>query len=197
MPVAMRALRFLPALAWTLCIAWFSSDRWAAARTEVEVASWLGLLLPWLSPEAVAMGHWLLRKSAHAVEYALLALLWSRALEGWRRPLALAVATALLDEAHQSTSLLREGSAADVLVDAVGAGLALGVLRGGLAATAALAGTAGLWMAAIGGTAMLVAHALAGVDSRWLWLTTPAAWALLGWGWRRRRATTAPGAAPP
>ena len=193
----MRAARFLPALIWTLCIAWFSTERWAAARTEVEVAGWLGLLLPWLSPDAVAVGHWLLRKSAHAVEYALLALLWSYGLEGWRRPLALVVATAFLDEAHQSTTMLREGSAADVLVDAVGAGLALGVLRGGLAATAALAGTALLWVAAIGGTAMLAVHALAGVDSHWLWLTTPAAWALLGWDWHRRRATTAPGAARP
>ena len=66
--------------------------------------------------------------------YAILAALWFRALRGERRlalpisawaTLAVSVAWAILDELHQSTVASRTASATDVMLDAVGAALAL------------------------------------------------------------------------
>src|SRR6266853_6651556 len=71
---------------------------------------WLRALAPWAAPEQIAALHWLARKAGHVGEYAVLALLWRRALApaGWRGPFLLAVLTAALDEAHQTTTLTRE-----------------------------------------------------------------------------------------
>ncbi|HET7875165.1 MAG TPA: VanZ family protein [Methylomirabilota bacterium] len=132
----MTALRFLPPLVWTGCIAWFSSDAWSAARTGARLLPLLHALLPWAAPEQLEALHWLIRKTAHLLEYAILAGLWLRALArsaktaGWRLPLALSLVTAALDELHQSTTLTRGGSAADVLLDVVGAAAALVALKG-------------------------------------------------------------------
>lgn len=187
------ALRFLPPLAWSALIAWFSSAAWHGGATAPLLEPWLRALVPWATPEQIAGAHWLLRKSGHVVEYAVLALLWRRALttpaapSPWRRPLALAVLTALLDEAHQATTATREGSAADVLLD------------GGAAAAALLASTLGarrtadrlawllLWAAAAGGTVLLAVEVAAAAPAGWLWLSVPAAWLTL-WIRRRRRA---------
>ncbi|WP_205698537.1 VanZ family protein [Conexibacter sp. SYSU D00693] len=73
------------------------------------------------------LGDWdlLLRKGAHMTEYALLWLLWLRAL-GWRAPVAaavVAIAYAATDELHQSTVEGRHGTPVDVLIDAVGVAL--------------------------------------------------------------------------
>lgn len=72
-----------------------------------------------------------LRKGAHMTEYALLAVLWWRAL-GWRRPavaVAIALAYAASDELHQSFVFGRHGSPVDWLIDA--AGVAIGMLVAG------------------------------------------------------------------
>jgi VanZ family protein len=125
------ALRFLPPLVWTGCIGWFSSDAWSAARTGSLLLPLLKQLIPWAAPELIETLHWVIRKAAHLVEYAILALLWRRALApsvgtpGWRLPLALCVLTAALDELHQATTLTRGASAADVLLDSAGAAMAL------------------------------------------------------------------------
>ena len=127
----MTALRFLPPLVWTGCIGWFSSDAWSAALTGRRILPLLHALLPWAAPESLEALHWLIRKAAHLLEYSILAGLWRRALArgsttaGWRLPLALSVLTAALDELHQSTTLTRGGSAADVLLDAIGSAAAL------------------------------------------------------------------------
>ena len=112
------ARRFLAPLAWTALIAWFSSDRWGASGTAPLLEPWLRALLPWAAPEQIAALHWLARKADHVGEYAVLALLWRRALAppAWRAPFLLALLTAALDEAHQATTLTREGSVADVLL---------------------------------------------------------------------------------
>ena len=125
------ALRFLPPLAWSVLIAWFSGAGWHGDATAPLSEPWLGALLPWATPEQIAGAHWLLRKAGHVVEYAVLALLWRRAWRPpeapgpWRRPLGLAALTAVLDEAHQVTTLTREGSVADVLLGAGAAAAAL------------------------------------------------------------------------
>jgi VanZ family protein len=73
------------------------------------------------------LGGWdlLLRKLAHMAEYALLWLLWRRALGGRPRVAALiAIGYAATDEWHQSMVEGRHGTPVDVLVDAVGVAVA-------------------------------------------------------------------------
>jgi VanZ family protein len=76
------------------------------------------------------------RKVVHAAEYALLAVLWWRALVRTpARPHAallaflIAVGYSATDEYHQSFVEGRHGSPLDVAIDAVGAGLALLAIR--------------------------------------------------------------------
>jgi VanZ family protein len=187
------ARRFLPPLAWSALIAWFSGAGWHGGATAPLFEPWLRALLPWALPEQIAGVHWLLRKTGHVVEYAVLALLWRRALAGpdapapWRWPLALAVLTAGLDEMRQALTPTREGRVADVLLDGGAAGAALLVAT--LGARRAADGLAWLllWAAAAGGTVLLAIDVAAAAPSGWLWLTVPAAWLTL-WVWRRRRA---------
>jgi VanZ family protein len=79
-----------------------------------------------------------LRKTAHVTEYAVLTLLWARALAGLgaartlRATLALAVALSLAyaatDEFHQTFVDGRHGTPVDVLIDAIGMAVAYLVL---------------------------------------------------------------------
>jgi VanZ family protein len=178
----------LPPLAWTVVIGWFSTDRWGAPSTRPRISSVLAHLLPWLSPEAIEALHWLARKGGHVTEYGILAALWAMALGGWRGPLALSVVTAFLDELHQATTVTREGSAADLLLDSSAAAAALVLARAGLGRT--LDGLVGalLWAAAVGGALLLAIDVAAGAAAGWLWLSAPAAWIALVV--RRRRRTS-------
>lgn len=185
----MTRWRWLAPLAWTALIAWGSSGQWSATTTRARLGPLLGALSTWLSPEAVEAAHFALRKAGHVSEYAVLALLWAWALGGWRRAIGLSMATAFLDEAHQSTTLTREGSAADVVLDSSSALAALAVRRIGLAAVTSALTDALLWAAAAGGAILLVVDVAAGAPSGWLWLTTAAAW--LAIGLRRWRSRTA------
>jgi len=187
------ALRFLPPLAWSVLIAWFSGAGWHGGATTPLVEPWLRALLPWATPEQIAGVHWLLRKTGHVVEYAVLALLWQRALAGpdasapWRWPLALTVLTAGLDEVHQAITPTREGRVADVVLDGSAAAAALLVATLGPRRAADGLAWVMLWAAAAGGTVLLAIDLAAAAPSGWLWLSVPAAWLTL-WVWRRRRA---------
>lgn len=187
------ALRFLPPLAWSALILWFSGAGFSAAATASVLEPWLRAMLPWASPEQIAALHGLLRKSGHVFEYAVLALLWSRALAArsgptpWRRPLLLAALTAALDEGHQATTHVREGSVADVALDVGAAGAALYVAVGGIRRAADGLARILLWIAAAGGTLLLAINLAASAPSGWLWLCVPVAWLSL-WYWRRGRA---------
>ena len=183
------ARRFLAPLAWTALIAWFSSDRWGASGTAPLLEPWLRALLPWAAPEQIAALHWLARKAGHVGEYGVLALLWRRALApgAWRAPFLLALLTATLDEAHQATTLTREGSVADVLLDSAAAAGALAVAALGIRPSADRLAWLLLWVAAAGGTVLLAIDVAAAAPSGWLWLSVPAAWLTL-WAWRRGRA---------
>jgi hypothetical protein len=186
------ARRFLLPLAWSALIAWFSGAGWHGGATTPLLEPWLRALLPWAAPEQIAGAHWLLRKTGHVVEYAVLALLWRRALAGpdapapWRWPLALAVLTAVLDEAHQATTFTREGRVADVILDGSAAAAALFVATHGARRAADGLACILLWAAAAGGTVLLAIDLAAAAPSGWLWLSVPAAWLTL-WVWRRRR----------
>ena len=186
-------LRFLPPLVWSALIGWCSGAGFSATATAPFLEPWLRAMLPWAGPEQIAALHWLLRKAGHVVEYAVLALLWSRALAAeartapWRRPLLLAALTAVLDEAHQATIHVREGSVADVLLDTAAATAARGVAVAGARRPALALAQALLWIAAGGGTILLAIDVAAAAPSGWLWLSVPAAWLSL-WYWRRGRA---------
>lgn len=82
---------------------------------------------------------WILKKTLHAMAYGILAWLWWRALDGLdaqagpgRRLVAaflLTVAYAASDEWHQAHVPGRHSQPVDVLIDALGAAVALGVLH--------------------------------------------------------------------
>jgi len=124
-----KLLRFLPALLWMSLI-------YRASATpdlkSVPLAQRLGLL-PWeLDPATLDLLEVLLRKSAHLLSYALLALLLHWALSALlARPkalysaLGLTLLYALTDEFHQSFVPTREGRLTDVLIDTAGAVIAL------------------------------------------------------------------------
>jgi VanZ family protein len=123
-------------LAWTPVVIWMavifslSSDRFSDQNT----AAWLSGIVSALGfpPAILKVGNWMLRKSAHFVEYAILGMLIFRALRTtwpWRRVqhllIAAIAATALcasVDELHQYVgTATREGKAKDVVLDTVGA----------------------------------------------------------------------------
>ena len=98
-------------------------------RRYLPALVWMGVIFA-LSAQpdlSTGLGTWdfVLRKLAHMSEYAVLWLLWWRAL-GLRRPLlaaAIAVAYAATDEVHQTFVAGRHGTPVDVAIDAVGVSL--------------------------------------------------------------------------
>jgi VanZ family protein len=190
----MRALRLVPPLAWTAFIVWLSTDTWSAAETASAILPVLHRLMPWATPEQIEIAHWLVRKTAHVVNYAVLAALWSFALgprdawRRWRAPLGLSILTAALDELYQSTTVARTASPADVLLDSAAAGAALVLVNVGLGPVVRSVTGALLWVAAAGGAALIALDWSVGVSPRWLWWSTPVAWIALVL-WRRRLRT--------
>ena len=187
-------LRLLPPLGWTLLIAWLSSGDWSAAKTGVKLFPLLRALFPWAVPEQLEAMHWLVRKTGHVIEYAVLATLWRWALtgrdgtRGWRAPLGLSILTAALDELHQATTSSRVGSATDVLLDSAAAAAVLIALGAGARRGLTWVTTALLWIGAAGGTALIALDWTLAAPSGWLWWSAPACWVmLLLWHRARRR----------
>lgn len=133
---------WLPVVLWCLVIFGASADSKSTQRTS----RFIGPLVRWLIPgatDATVRGvQFVVRKTAHAAEYALLALLVWRALRrprrGDNRPwhwreaiLAFAFATlfAVSDEWHQAYVPNRQGHPGDVILDSTGAALGLLGLR--------------------------------------------------------------------
>jgi len=77
------------------------------------------------------LGGWdlVLRKLAHATEYAILGFLLLRATGNERWALVLGVAYAVSDEVHQHFVSGRHGAPVDVLIDSVGVSVGVFVLR--------------------------------------------------------------------
>lgn len=141
----LRALvrRWLPAVIWTGVVLGFSSDALAAAQTSRVLLPLLRVVFPSADPETLEALHLGLRKLAHAVEYAILAALYARAVSGRFRlegsveeallrqggRILLGVAlVAAVDEYRQSLSSVRTGSIRDWGIDLLGASLALMLL---------------------------------------------------------------------
>lgn len=88
------------------------------------VVAWAGLIFALSSiPDlGTGLGTWdlVLRKIAHAGEFAVLGLLLVRAVGREGLALALGIAYATSDELHQHFVPGRQGSPTDVLIDAIG-----------------------------------------------------------------------------
>ena len=101
----------------------------AALRLWAPVVLWAAVIFAFTSvPDlGTGLGTWdlVLRKLAHAAEFAVLGALLLRALAFERPALAVGIAYAATDELHQHFVRGRFGSPLDVLIDA--AGVAIGV----------------------------------------------------------------------
>jgi VanZ family protein len=102
----------------------------STARLWLPVVAWAALIFAFSSvPDlGTGLGGWdlVLRKIAHAAEFAVLGALLVRATGRAGLAFALGVAYAVSDEVHQSFVEGRQGSALDVAIDTVG--VALGVV---------------------------------------------------------------------
>jgi VanZ family protein len=167
-----------------IVIAVFSSPAFSAEYTAGGIVPVLQWTMPWATGPHLESMHLLVRELAHLFEYAVLAVLWSRALvqgaglsrgraAGWA--LAISVAWAALDEAHQGLIPTRTASVRDVALDSAGAIGGLVAARRGWLATADGLTAAILWAATVGGTSLLVLDAVAGVSSGLLWVAVPGA----------------------
>jgi len=193
----MRPAHWLPPVAWMGVILWLGSGDFSATETSSILDPLLSWLFPLATPAEIAAGHRLLRKAAHLTVYAILALLWYHGLAHGTRigagrcaliALAVSVAWAGIDETWQALVPSRTGTVRDVAIDAAGASMALGFRHFGWRGVDAAASLL-LWLAAVGGALIVVVNLATGVGSGVLWLTTPAAWALL---WFRRSSRARP-----
>jgi VanZ family protein len=104
-----------------------------ALTVWLPVFVWAGVIftlssIPHLGTD---LGTWdtILRKGAHTTEYAILGVLLLRALGGAAAAFAAGVAYAITDEIHQLFVPGRHGSPLDVLIDAVGVGIGIALVR--------------------------------------------------------------------
>lgn len=132
-------LRFWgPPLLWCMAILLFSGDLGSSRRT-LGLFHWLMSWFPHFSPQEVEAWHVWLRKLGHVSAYAILYLLFFRAvhlhlaLPPGRTclvALALTLAVAVTDETRQALTPARSGTPWDVGLDMMGALLAAGVIPG-------------------------------------------------------------------
>jgi VanZ family protein len=102
----------------------------------LPVVLWAGVIFTFSSIPSLSthLGTWdyVLRKLAHATEYAILAVLLVRATGSYAWAFALTVAYAATDEFHQTFVRGRHGTPVDVAIDAAGALVGLAILRRGI-----------------------------------------------------------------
>jgi VanZ family protein len=176
-----------------------SSSVMSSENTGSILGPVLAWLLPSLRPVHADFVHYVVRKSAHVVEYGILALLWRRTFlrgvnlrpgpSGWAA-LAVCVAVATLDERHQSLVANRTGTPADIVLDSAAAAATMVFAHVGWWRVVETATAVLLWIAALGGLGALVLDLAAGIGGGLLWLSVPVAAALLLYRWRRSAART-------
>lgn len=183
----MRPAYWLPPVVWMGVILWLGSGGFSATETGFILGPFLFWLFPLATPGEIAAWHGALRKLAHVTVYGILALLWYRALTrgtaiGASRAAIVSLAISLLwagvDETRQTFLSSRTGTARDVVIDGAGASAALVVRRLGWRGVDGLLSLI-VWLAAVGGTLMIVLNLAVGVGAGMLWVTTPVAWVVL------------------
>jgi VanZ family protein len=125
-----RVWRYGPVLAWMGFIFFASTGEFSASNTSRIIGPLLRWVFPEISEESLALAHLITRKTAHFIEYAILAWLAARAFstssrEALRRhwflsSLVLVALCALVDEYLQSFVPSRTGSIYDSLLDMSG-----------------------------------------------------------------------------
>lgn len=149
-----RVIRALwPMVAWMVFVFCMSTQLGSSANTGAILEPILRWFDPKISSAAIEHIHFLVRKTAHVTEYAILALLVLRALRILRElpanrwswslaavALAISAAYATTDEIHQIFVPTRGPSVHDVLIDSVGAtvGLTIAFWRRSASADAGL-----------------------------------------------------------
>jgi VanZ family protein len=134
---------WLPPLLMMALIFLISTDLGSAAHTSSIIEPVLRYLFPKISEETIDQVHHIFRKGGHLTGYAILGILWWRALmhrlsaRASRSPggnaavaLIISAAYAASDEYHQSFIPTRTASVHDVMIDTCGAlvGLALALM---------------------------------------------------------------------
>jgi VanZ family protein len=130
-----RLWRYGPLAAWACFVLFASSASFSASNTSRIIRPLLLWLFPDISEGSLDYVHFLVRKTAHFSEYALLALLAARAFRTshgeklrrlwWLAAFALVACVALTDEYHQSFLPSRTGTIYDSLLDMTGGATAL------------------------------------------------------------------------
>lgn len=123
-------IRYAPLILWLGVIFIASSSQGAMSNTSRFIRPLLEWLFPNTPEEILTIYHGYIRKSAHFIEYAILAFLASRAFRGSSKSIlrknwavwafGIVVLTASIDEINQSFNVARTGSFYDVLLDAAG-----------------------------------------------------------------------------
>jgi VanZ family protein len=136
--VARLFSRYFPLIAWLVFISYASSDSFSAENTSGIIGPLILWLSPNMTPETLAIVHFVTRKLAHFTEYAILGFLAARAFRTSSHPairnhwflisVALIVVYALIDEYHQSFVPSRTASVFDSLIDMTGGLAALVVI---------------------------------------------------------------------
>jgi len=128
---------WVPLLLWMSVIFGASTGLGTPAHTSRFVRPFLLWLDPHMSEETIELVHHCIRKTAHAVEYAILGFLVWRVVHStpalashssahhFRLALLLAALYAATDETHQLFVPGREAAVRDVLLDTCGAGFGL------------------------------------------------------------------------
>ena len=128
-PAPRSLTRFLPPLLWMGLIALGSSSALSGSRTGHWMYSMLGHVGPWATPGLFQTVHLAIRKVGHLLEFGVLAVLWHRALAPAPRAAAaaflLAAAYGAVDELRQGLDPSRVPAMSDVVVDGLGAWIAL------------------------------------------------------------------------
>lgn len=129
-PARRLLARWAPVIVWATCISWFSTGAFSAQSTNSYIDPVLRYFFGELAPATFRFAHTVIRKSAHFLEYAVLAMLLGRALSEpgarptpaiLRRVIVWCALYAGLDELHQLFVPRRTGSLYDSLLDTAGA----------------------------------------------------------------------------
>jgi VanZ family protein len=125
-----RVWRYAPLVLWMGFIFFASTGEFSAGNTSRIIGPLLRWLFPEISDEKLLLAHFITRKVAHFIEYAILAWLAARAFSTSSHPtlrrrwfllsLLLVISYSLLDEYHQSFVPTRTGSIYDSFLDMSG-----------------------------------------------------------------------------
>ena len=125
-----RIIRYAPLILWIAVIFIASSTQGAMSNTSRFIRPFLEWLFPNTPEEILTIYHGYIRKSAHFIEYAILAFwasiaFWNSSKDFLRKnwyfaAFILIVLTASIDEFNQSFNSQRTGTIYDVLLDASG-----------------------------------------------------------------------------